>query len=321
VAALAWPTTVGAAIPLLLPDLEAGHRGQSWLEGLRGAATPRLLDLARQSGGAEEAAQRPGPARDAALVGVACRLVAEPGPPALVLLHLAQTREPIARAGPDAPQALEAFASADAQVARLLACLADAGRLARSAVVVVGDHGAIAVHTLLAPNAVLADAGLLTPEPRSGGLIAWSALARSNGGSAFVYAEGEEDALLARRALEAEAERTGAFRIVPAARMLDLGADPAAWFGLEAEPGYAFSDAAGGPRLAPAAAHAAGGYLPDRAEMDAGLVAWGSRLRRGVRIPRMRQCDVAPTLARLLGLELAETDGRALVGLLEAPGG
>ncbi len=321
VAALGWPTTVGAAIPDLLPDVDAPSRGQSWLESLRGAATPRTLELAREAGGAEAAAAVPGAGRDAVLVGVACRLSAAPSPPALLLLHLAQTREPLARAGLDAPETLAAFAAVDAELARLLHCLADAGRLARSAVAVVGDHGEIPIHTIVAPNALLAEAGLQTPDPGSGGLLSWSALARSNGGSAFVYADSEDDALLARRALEVESARTGAFRIVPAAQMLGHGADPAAWFGLEAEPGYGFSDAATGPALAPAAARAVGGYLPDRAEMDAGFVAWGRGLRRGVRVPRMNQADVAPTLARLVGLDLAEVEGRALVGLLEVPGG
>jgi hypothetical protein len=72
--------------------------------------------------------------------------------------------------------------------------------------------------------------------------------------------------------------------------------------------------------LAPAAARAAGGYLPDRTEMDVGFVAWGRGLRSGVRVPRMSLADVAPTLAALLGVELAETEGHALVGLLDAKG-
>jgi predicted AlkP superfamily pyrophosphatase or phosphodiesterase len=321
VAALGWPTTVGAAIPFLLPDVDGARRDESWLESLRGAASPRALELARAEGGADASAAAPGAARDAVLVAVACRLAAEPKPPSLLLLHLAQTRDALARAGPEAPETRTAFAAADAEVTRLLRCLADAGRLATSAVAVAGDHGGVPVHTVLAPNAILARAGLLTPDPRSAGLLSWSAVARSNGGSAFVYAEGEDDALLARRALESGAARTRAFRIVAAAQLLGQGADPAAWFGLEAEPGYVFSDAAEGPELAPSALRAAGGYLPDRAEMDAGFVAWGRGLRRGVRAPRISQADVAPTLARLVGLELADADGRALVGLLERPGG
>jgi len=227
----------------------------------------------------------------------------------------------IASAGLDAPETRQAFAVADAGVGRILACLARAQRLARSAVAVVGDHGEIPLHTLVAPNAVLVHAGLGTPDPHGGGLQRWSALARSNGGSAFVYAENEEDALLARRALDEEGTRTATFHVVPAATMLRLGADPAAWFGIEAEPGYAFSDVTMGPRLVAAAARAAGGYLPDRVEMDAGFVAFGPGLRSGVRVPRMGLVDVAPTLARLAGLPLPDGDGRVLVGLLGAAGG
>ena len=37
----------------------------------------------------------------------------------------------------------------------------------------------------------------------------------------------------------------------------------------------------------------------------------------GVRIPHMRLVDVAPTVARLMGLDLGEVDGRVLIGALE----
>jgi hypothetical protein len=123
----------------------------------------------------------------------------------------------------------------------------------------------------------------------------------------------------ARRALMDAASRTGAFRVVPAREMLDLGADPEAWFGLEAELGYAFNDAVRADLQRPAAIRGAGGYLPQRPEMDAGFVAWGRGVRSGVRVPRMRLTDVAPTVARLLGLELGDADGHALIGALTAP--
>jgi hypothetical protein len=318
VAALAWPTTVGASIPLLLPDVEAGS-GKRWLAALAGAATPRVLALARAAGGDEPAADVPGPARNAVLVSTACGLLADSPPPALVLLRLGGTRVSLAGAGLDTPETLAAFAALDRELARLLECMQKAGVLARSAVAVVGDHGSLSLHTVVSPNVALAKAGLVTVDPAQQDVLGWTAFARSNGGSAFVYARDEREAVLARRALETEAKRTGAFRIVAAAEMLALGADPEAWFGLEAAPGFAFADAATGPRVAVAAARSAGGYLPNAVETDVGFVAWGRGVRQGVRVPRMSQTDVAPTLARLLGLELPEPDGRVLVGLLEAP--
>ena len=51
--------------------------------------------------------------------------------------------------------------------------------------------------------------------------------------------------------------------------------------------------------------------------MDAGFVAWGRGFRSGIRVPSMRLTDLAPTLARLMGLELTAADGRVLVGLLD----
>jgi hypothetical protein len=101
--------------------------------------------------------------------------------------------------------------------------------------------------------------------------------------------------------------------------MLRLGADPDAWFGLEAEPGFVFGDEARGFLLRPALQRGGWGYLPDRSEMDTGFVAWGPGLGRRLRIPEMQQTDVGPTLARLLGLSLEGADGRVLVGVLRLP--
>jgi len=53
--------------------------------------------------------------------------------------------------------------------------------------------------------------------------------------------------------------------------------------------------------------------------MSPGFVAWGSGVRRGVRIPWLRQIDVAPTVALLLGVPLDEADGRAPLGALNLP--
>ena len=239
------------------------------------------------------------------------------------MLRLSQTVAPIALHGLDSAEAREAFANADSLLSALLNCMTRAGAIEDSAVLVVGDHGVLPVHTVVAPNAVLEREGLLQLDKR-GGVTAWSAIARSNGGTTFVYAADERRALHARRVLSAQGERTRAFRVLTAGEMLASGADREAWFGLEAEPGFYFSDSHRPPLLGAAALRAVGGYLPNRREMDTGFVAWGRGLRTSVRIPRMRLTDVAPTVARLLGLEFDDTesvgfDGRPLVGILRVP--
>jgi hypothetical protein len=319
-AILGWPGATTSKAEVRFPEVVAPGAGPPAADFLAQGLPPALLEVARRLGAETAEARVPSAKRDAVLVGLACELAASSEPPALLLLALGQTEPPLLAQGPGSPAADAAFRSADESLGRLLDCFEHAGKLTDAAVVVVGDHGWLPVHTALAPNSALADAGLLTLiAPGTPLLQRWSALARSNGGSAFVYARKEQDAVLARRALAEAAARAGAFHIVSAEEMLRLGADREAWFGLEADPGYVFVNDPNGPLARTAPERGAGGYLPDEPAMAPGFVAAGAGLRQGLVVPTLRQIDVAPTVARLLGLRLEGTDGRVVVGLLRAP--
>lgn len=316
VAALDWPSTGAASIADLAPDLELAP-GASWLEALERLGAGRAAEVAARAGGAAAANAAPGASRDAALITMTCALLVGEAPPGVVLVRLSQTHTALDRAAPGSPTSRAAFAAVDAEIARLTRCLDDAGLLATTGLAIAGDHGVTAVHTAIRPNVALAEAGLLVPGPL-GAAQRWDAIARSNGGSAFVYAADADAALLARRALGELANETAAFRVLSAQEMVARGADPEAWFGLEAEPGFVFDDVAGGRRMEPASRVSAGGYAPDDPRMATGLVLWGPRVRAGVRIPLLRQADVAPTLAGWIGLDLATARGRNVVGLFTA---
>jgi hypothetical protein len=321
-ALIGWPTTVGAPADWLFPEIFPARLGETSVALLAERATPELLEAARRLGADRPEAGFPGPARDAVLTGLACGLLNGPTPPRLTLMRLSQTELPLRRGGADSDEARAAFAGADAELARLVDCLAAAGRLAATALVVTGDVPVEPVHTVIRPNQALADAGLLVPRADGqGGVARWDAFARSNGRSAFVYARDPESAVLARRALEEAAERTRAYRIVSAEEMLARGADREAWFGLAATPGHQFDESAApeGPLLAPSAARGAWGTLDPTASPAIGFVAWGSGVRPRIRIPELRQTDVAPTVGRLLGLAVPNGEGRALVGVVRAP--
>jgi predicted AlkP superfamily pyrophosphatase or phosphodiesterase len=247
-----------------------------------------------------------------------CKVVAGEPPPGLILLRLSQTEPVLNAQGPYSEQAREAFARVDADLGHLLDCLEEAGSLPSAAIAVVGDRAVLPVHTAVRPNFVLAEAGLLSLEAR-GAVESWSAVVRSNGGSAFVYAREDRSAVGARSALELEAERSGAFRIVTADEMIRRDADSEAWFGLEARPGFAFDDSAHGPLLRPATRRGAGGYLELRPQLGPGFVIYGRGVRRNLQIPEINQLDIGPTIAKLRGLELPGARGRAFVGVLHLP--
>jgi arylsulfatase A-like enzyme len=324
-AALGWPASFGVPADFFFPE-EFPTAVAGWPSLLDASTTPALLEFAHRQGASSRGVAVAGAERDRLIVGLACTVLGSNPAPNLLLLHLSQSWPAVRDEGPASPQAREAFAATDAELRRLVGCVEASAAGHTAAIFVVGDHGAVDLNSVLEPNVALAEAGLLVPNPADPGLATrWSAYARPSGGAAFVYARKEEDAVLARRALSDAAAQTGAFRIVGAEEMLRNGADPEAWFGLEATLGYQFGVAGAGPLVQSAAPRGGAGYFPRQVVMAPGFVAFGAGLRPGVRIARMRQIDVAPTVAALLGLSLEDgaakksklPDGRPLVGALD----
>jgi len=318
-ALLGWPGAEEAQaehrFPEVLPAVVS-----AWSDRLQTRTTPALLERARRLGANDPVVAVAGQERDRFLVNLTCDLAQSPQAPALVLLRLTQTEDVLRTEGPHGLNVRAAFARVDQEIERLLQCLRRGELLEKSALVVVGDRGIVPIHTMVQPNTSLAAAGLIVPKVEGASLVhRWSAFARSYGGSAFVYARSEEDAVLARHALSEAAQRTRAFRIVTAAEMLRVGADPQAWFGLEAEPGFFLGEEITAPLLHPTTQRGGDGYLMQSEAQAAGFVAFGRGVRSALRLPRLRQTDIAPTLARWLGLQLPELDGRPVVGIFQTP--
>jgi predicted AlkP superfamily pyrophosphatase or phosphodiesterase len=87
---------------------------------------------------------------------------------------------------------------------------------------------------------------------------------------------------------------------------------------LLAKDGYLFDNSAAGddsvvPTYNYAATH---GYLASDPELRGIFIASGAGIKRGVRLPHIKNLDIAPTLARLLDLKLPEQEGRVLEEIL-----
>ena len=59
------------------------------------------------------------------------------------------------------------------------------------------------------------------------------------------------------------------------------------------------------------------GYNPAQKKIRAAFVAWGAGIRPGVKLPDMDATDLAPTVARLLGINMTGTDGRVREEILK----
>jgi predicted AlkP superfamily pyrophosphatase or phosphodiesterase len=228
----------------------------------------------------------------------------------------------------------EVLKVADAYVGHL-AARADA----RTILAVAGDHGMGGASRLLRPNVALAQAGLLALDPRGAIDLARTKAVYFPGNSVFVLlnrksraggvvAPEEEDAVRAAVAAALGAVRDPASGRPVVLELLDprtAGQEPS--FGgptggdlyLSLLPGYDVSASTTGAVVEEIAPRGMHGLDPRRNEMQAGFVVAGPGVAAGADLGAIRQIDVAPTLAALLGLEPpAQATGAVLAKALAA---
>ena len=82
---------------------------------------------------------------------------------------------------------------------------------------------------------------------------------------------------------------------------------------LTAKAGYSFSGATGGAVTAAVPQQEGShGYLADDPDLDGIFIASGYGVKAGTKLQQMRSIDVAPTIAKLLGVSLPKAKGKAV---------
>ena len=228
--------------------------------------------------------------------------------PDLLLFHLLSLDSTHHEYGPNTLAGRAAIAFLDSCVEKIVAAVHEAGLASQTTFLIVSDHGFKAYTKIVRPGNALDAAGLkgkvqVLPE----------------GGTAFVYFDPAQAVQLlpqARRALEGV---EGIDRVIGVDEYAALGLprpDQDPQFGqllLSAKSGYSFSGATGGPVTAEAPQLSGShGYLASDPDMNPIFIASGAGVRAGVKLDRVSNIDLAPTIARLLGVSLPTAKGRPI---------
>ena len=88
---------------------------------------------------------------------------------------------------------------------------------------------------------------------------------------------------------------------------------------LAAKSGYSFSETTSSGQVLSKRSTTTGshGFLPDQEDMGGTLVMWGYGIKPGVNVGKVQSLDVAPTMAKLLGVKLPTADGKPLIKALK----
>jgi predicted AlkP superfamily pyrophosphatase or phosphodiesterase len=239
--------------------------------------------------------------------------------PNLLFLHIDAVDSLQHRSGRNHPEGYWAANLADHYLREIVEATQAAGIADRTTFIVVSDHGFYNYVQQINGNAVLRDMGLIKTAGNRvvEGRVHY--LSMTGGAGIYVLDEANREQIT-RDLIEKFKTVEGIAAVIDTAEMVRLGLPSASADArapdlmLSAAEGYSFSSssAAQDAIMPISRVKGAHGYLPGQPKLYATFVAFGAGIQPGVTLPEVRNVDVAPTVAALLGLEMKDVEGRVL---------
>lgn len=317
-ASVGWPVTVGAsAIDTLIPEY---WRGKS--PGDSSNPDDRLLmnAVSRPDGEVLRIAQRTSMAymdgNDTSIEGDEMKTVysldiLKQHRPELMTIHLSSLDEEEHLHGPFSEEANKDLESLDGMIARL--ATQELANYPNAVVVVVSDHGFARVDKATNLYIPFLEAGLIQTTKSPGGSLtvtSWQAQPWIIGCMAAIMLHDPADTVTRDKVkvmldkLAAD-PNNGIEAIIPHDQLASLGVVPDADFVVTLKAGYSTGGALSGPLVIDTAGRGTHGYNPlTTPEMRSSFFATGSGVARGKDLGLVDMRQIAPTLAKIMGIAL-----------------
>ena len=301
VSSILWPVSAEAPVDYNIPDI--GGLGESIRAQYSRPAgfTDTVQKLLLGGRGFDLA-------RDVQTAQIAAHVI-EVNKPNLMTVHLLGVDHFEHEEGRDGPQVRQAVAGADSGIAIIAKALRTAGIWENTVLIVTGDHGFVDVKQVISPNLWLIKAGLITNIETND----WKAQFYSVSGSTYLYLRNPKDKQTLSRVkkilAELPEEEKKLFRIIDREKLSAVGGNPEVAFALAGENGTSFDNRLTGTIIRPGKG-GAHGFFPDFQEIRTGFVAVGPGITKGGVIGSMNERDIAPSVAKMLNLNLKKHDGK-----------
>ena len=283
-----------------------------------------LMDLIR------EALSRYGwknehPAYDAFETFCACGIIRRYQPD-LMLIHSGYVDGERHRTGLFTEHVRAAVKQSDAWIGEILDAVRDAGIEKDTDIVVMSDHGQLAITRVICPNVFLRDKGLIRTDEQ-GKLLDWDAYVAGAGLSGQVYLSRPEDPQLKARVFQilndmAEEGIYGFSEVLTEEEMKTrYGLYGDFSFCIETDGFTSFSEDLDRPAVRPLDTsdyrfgHATHGHMPEKGPQPP-FLGMGPSFRKGAVLTEGSILDHAPTFAKILGLQLPDADGVPMLQIL-----
>ena len=239
--------------------------------------------------------------------------------PALMMIHLSSLDEEEHLHGPFSAEADADLEAIDGMLGRLIA--QERRNFADAEIAVVSDHGFADIHTAVNLYIPFLQAGLIETTASTGGAVtvkSWQAEPWLAGGMAAIMLHQPDDlatfAKVQRLLQQLAADpKNGIEAILTREAAAALGGFPDATFVVTLRKGFYTGAALAGPLLVNTPGHGTHGYNPATTpEMRASFFLSGPGVASGRNLGIIDMRQIAPTLARLLGVSLPDATGAPL---------
>lgn len=251
----------------------------------------------------------------------ACSMIRE-FKPNLLMIHLANIDDYRHRSGLFSTLVTHGLHQVDMWLGDIIKATCDVGIHDMTDIVITSDHGQLGIVRTVCPNAVFAENGLIDVD-EAGRIRDYKAFCKSAGLSAQVYLKNSDDrlayddtyALLKRMEYDGVYGISRVYTVEEVEREERLSGDFS--FVIESDGYSSFANNWTRPLVRDLDmddyrfGHATHGHNPQKGPQPT-MFAFGPHIKAGAVLERCNLVDEAPTFARLLGINLPDTDGRSL---------
>lgn len=251
--------------------------------------------------------------------------------PNLMFIHFTDVDTHRHYFGYDSKEANEALIRHNQRLGELIDVLKANSIFESSTIVALGDHSAIDGNKMIKLNLLFKENNLLEVNS-NGKLKSYKAFAKSCDGSSYIYLKDKNDVDTKEKVFDLLNNFNTTYGdaiefILNDEESSKLGADNNCTFMIEANRGFYFIDELEGSiieevqeqdvNVLPHRTKATHGYSPTKDNYGTFLIASGVGIKKGVTIEKGKLINHGPTFAKLLGLELKNTDGEIVSEMLD----
>lgn len=247
--------------------------------------------------------------------------------PNLALFHLIDVDDARHHHGINSPEAYEALKRQDNRIGEIIQATKDAGIYENTTFILLGDHSFVDIQYKINLNVLFRQHGLLEIDS-NGNIVDWKAYCHAGEGSAQIALKKPDDEKVKKEvetllySLEKD-KNSGIEKIYSKEEAFNKGVSGIFDYMVEPKKGYCIKLDWTSEKVVEKLDYEKGeyygthGFDPLKYDYSTLFIAFGKGIKENVIIPKIKLVDEGPTMAKILGLELKNTDGRVIQEIID----